>query len=246
MPKNRACAAGLARRGLRGVEAAQHVELGGRREVEQGLELGHEMDLAAAVERVDALLGGRDRVAVEIGGPLLELGEVLDRFQGPLRAEQPLDVHAAEAGRVDAVAELLRADVADQVRGRVGVAVDMAVETDHATMGGQRAAVQRLVELLLRERRDQQPQPFELFGVQDAAEQLVEVGDRDELALRHVAQVGPRGQEDGRRKLGQQVGRQVEVEVESRQVAGLLLLDLVDVVLRKQHAPFGMVRVRQR
>ena len=61
--------------------------------------------------------GGDDRVAVEVGRALLELGEVLDALQRPLRAEQPLDVHAAQAGRVDAVAELLRADVADQVRG---------------------------------------------------------------------------------------------------------------------------------
>ena len=56
------------------------------------------------------------RVAVEVGGALLELGEVLDRLQRALRAEEALDVHAAQRGRVDAVAELLRADVADQVR----------------------------------------------------------------------------------------------------------------------------------
>ena len=57
-------------------------------------------------------LRGGDRVAVEIRGPLLELGKVLDALQRPLRAEQPLDVHAAQRRRVDAVAVLLRPDVA--------------------------------------------------------------------------------------------------------------------------------------
>ena len=90
-------------------------ELGRRREVEDLLELGHVLHLRAAVERVDALLGGQHRIAVEVGGALLELGEVFDARQRALRAEELLDVHAAQRGRVDAVAELLRADVADQV-----------------------------------------------------------------------------------------------------------------------------------
>ena len=136
------------------------------------MELGHEVDLAAALQDVDALLGGDHRVAVEVGRPLLELGEVLDALQRPLRAEQPLDVHAAQRRRVEPVAELLRADVADQVRGAVGVAVDVAVETGHARARLQRAAVVGGVELLLRERRQQQPQPFQLLRVQDAVEQL--------------------------------------------------------------------------
>ena len=38
----------------------------------------------------------------------------------------------------------------------------------------------------------------------------------DQLALRHVAEIGPRGQEDGRRELRQEVLGQVEVEVEAR------------------------------
>ena len=41
---------------LRGIELAEDVELRRRREVEQLLELGHEVDLAAALEDVDALL----------------------------------------------------------------------------------------------------------------------------------------------------------------------------------------------
>jgi len=42
-------------------------------------------------------LRGDHSIAVEIGGALLELGEILDRFQRTLRAEEPLNVDAAEA-----------------------------------------------------------------------------------------------------------------------------------------------------
>ena len=66
-------------------------------------------------------------------------------------------------------------DVADRVRGGVGVAVGVAVEAGHALVGLEAAAVVGGVELLLRERRDQQPQPFELLGIEDVLEQLVEV-----------------------------------------------------------------------
>ena len=61
-------------------------------------------------------LVGDHRVAVEVRRALLELREVLDALQRALRAEEALDVDAAQRRRVDAVAELLRADVADQVR----------------------------------------------------------------------------------------------------------------------------------
>ena len=88
--------------------------------------------------------------------------------------------------------------------------------------------------------------PSSLLGVQDAVEQLEEVLDRDQLALRDVAEVRPRGQEDGRRELGQEVLGDVEVEVEARQVALLLPLDLVDVELREDHPAFGVVGVGQR
>ena len=39
---------------------------------------------------------GLDDIAVEIGGALLEFGEILDRLQGALRAEEPLNVQAAK------------------------------------------------------------------------------------------------------------------------------------------------------
>lgn len=68
-------AAHLALGGLAGVESAQVVELRCGRKVEQRLELGHEMHLAAALEDVHPLGLRLRRVAVEIGGALLEGGQ---------------------------------------------------------------------------------------------------------------------------------------------------------------------------
>jgi hypothetical protein len=81
-----------------------------------------------------------------------------------------------------------------------------------------------------------------LLRIENAVEQLVVVHDGHDLPLGHVAQIRPRGQEDGRRELGQEVVGQVEVEVEAGQVALLLLLDLVDMELRKHHAALGVIR----
>ena len=73
--------------------------------------------------------------------------------------------------RLDAMAELLRADVADQVRGAVGVAIDVAIEAGDAAAGPSRLRRSSVcVELLLGKRGDQQPEPFELLGVEDAVE----------------------------------------------------------------------------
>jgi hypothetical protein len=96
------------------------------------------VDLAAAFEDVDALLGGGHRVAVEIGGPLLEPGEVLHGLQGPLGAEPALDVDAPQGGRVAAVPEGLGPGFAGEVGGAVGVPVGVAVEAGHAAAGAQR------------------------------------------------------------------------------------------------------------
>src|SRR5262249_164333 len=153
------------------------------REVEQLLELGHGLDLMAAVEDVDALLDGGDEVAVEVRAALLELGEVLDGLHGPLRAEDALDVDAPQGRGLDAVAEFVRANVGSQMVGGVGVAVDVAVEAGHAAAGTLAPPAPRLVELLLRERRHQETQAVELFRIEHLAEQFGEVIDGDELAL---------------------------------------------------------------
>ena len=163
-------------------------------------------------------------------------------LQRPLRAEQPLDVDAAQARRVDAAAVRLRPDVAHQVGRRRGVAVDVAVEAGHALHAGGllRLAVGRGVELLLRELRDQQAHALQVLGVQDALEDLLEVLHRHHLPLRDVAQVRPRGQEDGRRELGQEVLGQVEIEVEALQAGQLL-----DLHLREDHAAHLVLGVGQ-
>jgi hypothetical protein len=98
-------AAHLGLRRLGGIELAENIELGRRRKVQHLLKIGHEVDLAAALERVHPFLCGDHDIAVEIGRALLEFGEILDRLQRSLRSEQPLDVQAAQRNRFDAVAE---------------------------------------------------------------------------------------------------------------------------------------------
>src|SRR5262247_3855933 len=85
----------------RRVEPPFVVQLGGRREIEHVLQLGHVADLDA-VEDVHTFLYGAYRVAVEVRRPLLELGEVFHRPQAPLRSVNLLIEHAAQARRVEA------------------------------------------------------------------------------------------------------------------------------------------------
>ena len=139
----------LGGRRLLGIELSEYVQLRRRRKVEDLLELGHEVDLAAALEDVDALLGGNHRIPVEIGRPLLELREVLHGLQGTLGPEQPLDVDPAKRRRLDAMAELLRADVAHQMGSPVRVAVLVAVEAGHAEARVLAPPIRRGIELLL-------------------------------------------------------------------------------------------------
>ena len=104
-----------------------------------------------------------------------------------------------------------------------------------------RLAVGGGVELLLRELRHQQPQALQVLGVQDAAEDLLEVVDGHDLALRDVAQVGPRRQVDGRRELGKEVLGQVEIDVEALQAGQQL-----DLHLGKDHAAGLVLGMGQR
>src|SRR5204862_7560802 len=139
-------------------ELTVDTQLRGRGKIEQLLQLGHEVYLATPFEDVHSLLRGDHRVAIEVCRPLFELREVLHTLERTLRAEQTLDVHAPEAWCLDAPPEFLGADIANQVEGSVRVAVDVAFEARHAATRALGAPVLGLVELLLRERRDQQPQ----------------------------------------------------------------------------------------
>ncbi len=230
-------------RGHGGIQLPIDVQLGGRRKIEDRQELRHEVDLGAALQDVDALLGGHAHVAVEVGGPLLELREVLDRLQRALRPEEALDVHAAQRRSVDAVTELLGPDVPDEVGGVVGVTVDVAVEASHAehTVSTVGPSVLGGVELLLGELREQEPEPLQLLRVEDAVEDLVEIVDRDEAALGHVAQIRAGGEVDGRRGIRQDMLGQVEVHIEPGEPRQELQRHL-----REEHASLGVVGERQR
>src|SRR5688500_9035557 len=101
------------------------------------------------------------------------------------------------------MSELLRANVADEVKARIGVPVRVAVETRDPLTRKQAASVLCRVELLLRDGRHQQAQSFRGYRIQDPVEQLIQVAQRHDLGLRYVAEIRPRDEKDGRGKLGE-------------------------------------------
>src|SRR5262245_32027686 len=109
------------------------------------------MHLAAALQDIHALLLRLNRVSVKIRRALFELGEILDRFQGSLRAKQTLDVDATETGSIDAVAILIRSDVAHGVRGRVRMPIRVTIKTGHTQVRLKCTPVISCIELGLRE-----------------------------------------------------------------------------------------------
>src|SRR6267378_2012214 len=149
------------------------------RKVQQFLKFSHEMNLATAFQYVHPFLSRDDRIAIEIRCPLLELREVLDCFQRSLRAKQPLNVNAAQRRCFDPMAKLLRPNVADEMECPVCSTVRMTIKTGHTAARLFRTAVIGLIELLLRERGEQQSQPLDLFGIENAVKDLIEVIDRD-------------------------------------------------------------------
>jgi hypothetical protein len=195
------------------------------------------MHLTAALQDVHALPLRLLGVAVEIRGALLELGEVLDGLHRALGAEEALDVHAAQRGRADAMAVLVRSNVSDGVSRCVRMAVGMTIETGDAEGRFQAPPFIRGVELLLRKRCDQQAQPFELLRIENVLEESVEVVRGHQLSARDVAQVRSRRQIDRCREFGEEMLRQVVVEIEARQIACRLLLRFIDQRLRETGAP---------
>src|SRR6266852_1223099 len=155
---------------LPGIELPIDTELRSRRKIEYLLKLRHSMYLATAVDNVNALLLRDHRVTVKIRGALLELGEVLDRFQSSLRAEDPLNINSAQGWSVNAMPVLLRPDITHEVRSPVGVAVRVTVEEGYSPARTLRPTVLRLIKLLLRELSDEQPQALQLLGIQQPVE----------------------------------------------------------------------------
>src|SRR6266403_2465352 len=121
----------------------------------------------------------------------------------------------------------------------------MTIKARHSQTWMFAAAIRRLVELLLREGRGQQPQAFQLFGIQDAVEWRVIVASGDHLSLGDISKVGSRGQVNCCGKLWQEVVGYVEIHVEPCQVSSGLLLHFVNYEMRKDHASFLVFGVGQ-
>jgi len=84
LPEEQRLAGQLVRAGPWHDRGGQDVELRRRRKIEEVLELSHELDLAAALEDVDALRCAWTGSPSKLGRALLELGEVLDALHRPL------------------------------------------------------------------------------------------------------------------------------------------------------------------
>ena len=70
--------------GLFRIQLAVETELGGRREVQERLELCHEVHLATPFQDVGSFFRGDHRIPIEVGSPLLKLCEVFDASHGSL------------------------------------------------------------------------------------------------------------------------------------------------------------------
>ena len=130
-PEEQILALHLLRRCLFAVEPPRHrIQLRGRREIDHVLHLRH-MRHQQTVDHIHAFFDRPDLIAVEIGGALLELGEILHGPQAALRPMNLLVEHPAKADRIEAHAITLRARVRIQVELAGGVEINVAIETRH-------------------------------------------------------------------------------------------------------------------
>src|SRR3954451_6107513 len=100
--------------------SAKPVQLRGRREVEHVLSLSH-VRYVHARDFLKTLLHRADRVAVEVRGPLFELGEILHGPQAALRSMDLLIEHAPQTHRVQPESPVLRSNVGAQMELARGV-----------------------------------------------------------------------------------------------------------------------------
>src|ERR1700687_5309645 len=144
------------------------------------------------------------------------------------------------------MAKLLRPSVTGEMERPVCTTVRVTITAGHTPARLFRTPVICLIELLLRERREQQSESLDLFGIENPVEELVEVINRDQLSFCNVAQIGTRRQIDGGREFRKKMFGKIEVQVEASQVALLLFYHFLNLELREDHAPLGMVGMRQR
>jgi len=127
--------------------------------------------LAGPIREIEPFLGGDDVVAVEVGGALLELREVLDGSQRALGAVDQLIEHPA-AGSPSRIGSAPPARRMSGVWWKAALVwpLRVTVETRDAEALDVGLAVVGLVELLLGERREQQAHAFHLDRRQDAVQ----------------------------------------------------------------------------
>src|SRR5260370_35087882 len=113
------------------------------------------------------------------------------------------------------MAKLLWTDVTHKVRGPIGVAIRMTVQAGHSSARMLRSSIFRLVELLLRKCGQKQAQALQLFRIRNPVKQFIVVIKRNQLALRHIAEVRTRRKINGRREFRQEKFRDVEVQIET-------------------------------
>src|SRR5260370_34258545 len=101
-------------------------------------------------------------IAIEIGGTLFELREILNGAQRSFRSMNVLVEHSLQAYGIDAKPGGLRPDVRRLMKRRIGVKIGMAVEARHAEALVFRLAVLGLIEYLLEDRHPQQAQRFKV------------------------------------------------------------------------------------
>src|SRR6202166_4282961 len=142
--------------GFFGIKLSVDVQFGRRRKIQNLLKLSHKMNLAAALQDVDTLLCGDYLVTVEIRGALLELSKIFNGLESTLGPEKTLDVHASERRSLDAMAELLWANVTDFMGGAIFAAIRVAVEAGYAEAWFFGSTIFGCVELLLRKTREQE------------------------------------------------------------------------------------------
>ena len=110
------------------------------------------MNLAAAFQQVNALLGGGRVIAVEIRGPLFEFREIFDRSSLPVSIQTIAECsRRAATARQFAMRNSCGRMSPTKMGRRIGMAVDVTVEASDTAARSLGAAVRRLVELLLRE-----------------------------------------------------------------------------------------------